>query len=206
MAGPVAQVVFSRASASSWRELVERYVTEVASKREGDDFWVSRMRGVGWSYDGTDRPFILDLDDRHREWTLPWIVEDYGEPYWTAASYEKAFGLLPDHAIAFVAMCNGDEDHYILGELVIAVAELLGGVIDMCGLVLPWSKRREVPGDLYASWDALQPIVQAFNASMPGLAVAATYETGAGRRSGSHTVDATFLRAWLQHPEFRMVK
>ena len=185
---------------------MERYVNAVASSREGDDFWVSRMAAAGWSYDGTGRPFILNLDDKYGEWTLPWVSEDHTDCFWTVASYQQAFGLSPDHRVHFSAMCNDKEDHRILGELVLAMAEQLAGMIDMGGLVLPWSKYREVPGGWHASWDALRPSVQAFNQSMPGVAVAATYETAAGRQWASHTVDATFLRAWMQHPEFHMIK
>ena len=164
------------------------------------------MTAAEWSYDGIGRPFILNSDDKYGEWTLPWACEDHADCFWTAASYQQTFGLLPDHRVSFYAMCNSKEDHRILGELVLAVVEQLAGVIDMDGLVLPGSAYRHAPGRWQAPWEALKSSVQAFNQSMPGIAVAATYETAAGHQWASHTVDATFLRAWMQHPEFHMIK
>ncbi len=206
MAGPVAGVVFSRVMAPSWRADVQSYIDAVASSREGDDFWVSRMALPGCSYDGTGRPFILGLDDRYNEWTLPWVSKEPLDCFWTAASFQQAFGQLPDHTVSFAAMCNDIEDHYILGGLLLVVAERLGGAIDIGGLILPASVSSAVPGGWRASWDTLQPGVQAFTRSMPGVAIAAPYKTAAGHEWASHMVDLTFFRAWMQHPEFRMIK
>ena len=39
---------------------------------------------------------------------------------------------------------------------------------------------------------------------LPGLLYAMTYQAGSGKYITCHYSDATFLRAYLQHPDFRM--
>ncbi|MGF6229414.1 hypothetical protein QFZ27_003369 [Inquilinus ginsengisoli] len=41
---------------------------------------------------------------------------------------------------------------------------------------------------------------------LPGKVIAIPYELGNGRVWGRHVGDTTFLRAWLGHPDFHMIK
>jgi len=120
-----------------------------------------------------------------------------------AAFFERTFGLIPDKGITLAAMPNNPEDHRILGELAICVAERLGGIIDMLGLIVP----RGVSFEEWqgAPWSVVRARIEAFTASMPGKAVAVPSE-GGWEAWPSHAVDPEFLRAWMRHPEFHMIK
>ena len=168
-------------------------------EREGDEFWVGTTWPIGGSYEGEGRPFLVGIGTE-----LPWEEDVLTEGGETPAFYEHPFGLCPDMGVTLCAMSNQPEDHRILGELALAVAERLGGIIDLCGLIVP----RKVPFEDWhgAAWSAMQPEVEAFTAAMPGKAVAIPYMTISEREWASHTVDAEFLRAWLCHPEFHMIK
>lgn len=48
--------------------------------------------------------------------------------------------------------------------------------------------------------------IHAYVAAMPGKVYTYEYTTAAGHRWVSHIVDTTFLRAWMEHPNFYMVK
>ena len=201
MAGPVAQVLFATAAAASWRSKLDEIIDLVRSgDREDDRFWVGTTQPIGGSYEGEGRPFVVSVGTE-----LP-REEDgvLGEVGGTPALYERPFGLRPDNGVTLIAICNQPEDHRVLGELALVVAERLGGVVGLDGLIVP----RAVPYEewLEASWPAMRPVVEAFTAAMPGRAVAIPYSTVGGHEWACHTVDCAFLRAWLRHPEFRMIK
>lgn len=200
MAGPAAQVIFSTAVAPGWQAALDDVVETVRSgDREGAYFWVGTTRPIGGHYEGEGRPFALDVGSE-----LPWEVGALAEVGGSPAFYERPFGFRPDIAVTLIAMCNGTEDHRILGELALAAAERLSGVIDMAGLIVP----HEVPLEerLQAPWPAFRSRVEAFTSALPGKAVAIPYPVPSGREWAAHTVDAEFLRAWLHHPEFYMIK
>jgi hypothetical protein len=54
-------------------------------------------------------------------------------------------------------------------------------------------------------WHTLEEI-SAFVRPMPGRVFEQYYTVPPDRRWVSHMVDTTFLRAWLQHPHFHMIK
>lgn len=201
MAGPVAQVLFATAVAASWQATLDEMIVSVSrGHREEDRFWVTTTRPIGGSYEGESRPFVVSVGTE-----LPWEEDGLlGEAGGAAALYERPFGLCPDNGVTLIAMCNQPEDHRVLGELSLALAERLGGIIDMDGLIVP----RAVPYAVWrdAPWSAVRPDVEAFTAAMPGKAVAIPYQTWGGEEWATHTVDTAFLRAWLRHPEFRMIK
>jgi hypothetical protein len=48
--------------------------------------------------------------------------------------------------------------------------------------------------------------ISAYVTAMPGKVYEIEYTTAAGRRAVSHIVDVSFLRAWMEHPNFYMIK
>lgn len=93
---------------------------------------------------------------------------------------EHRFGIRPRQQILIRANGRDDEDHQVLGELALFLAERFGGIIQDvadCGVNDP-------PTDL------------------PGQLIAVPWTPG--RRPGLYIADARFLRAWLHHPRFHM--
>ena len=202
MAGPIASVLFATAIAPSWRATLDEIIDLVGSKGEDGSIWVRTTRPISGSYEGTGRHFLVgEAYDNERPWAEEvWPAEVEEAP---DAFFKRTFGLVPDEDITLAAMPNGSEDHRILGELAICVAERLGGIIDLGGLIVlrerPFDDMRGDP------WFIMQAKIEAVTASMPGKAVACPYEARWGVWA-SHVVDTEFLRAWMHHPEFRMNK
>ena len=113
---------------------------------------------------------------------------------------QTAFGFRPVASIGVGANCNGDLDNRILAELCAHLAERLGGAVDLGGRLyghVPPEVVRQFQG---AGPDYLrqqQDFVARATASLPGVLIDA---------DGRQFCDATFLRAWLAHPYFRMIK
>lgn len=142
------------------------------------------------------RSFAVDIEPSlHGE-----VVDGVSLPIF----YEEVFGIRPQVALALSAFSNRDEDHQILGELALILAETLKGIIDLgpvlIGAVVSFEEFMQAP------WPVLQARVDASIAAMPGKAVAVPCSVPGGRTWASHTVDLAFLRAWLTHPKFRMGK
>lgn len=93
-------------------------------------------------------------------------------------------GWVPADIVRFSAMCNDVRDHQLLAGLCSELAEQEGGLVDFGGhlAMAPTPKagceRVDVP-------------------HTSGILFAT---------SSSHYGDATFVRAWLRHPRFHMVK
>jgi hypothetical protein len=203
--GPVVEVVFASSKTVNWRAAIEELLDLVSNARDGNSIRVVTTRPIGGSYDAGDqasgRCFLIEmLESPHWE-TAALADEAVFPPF-----YEQEFGLRPDTSVTLSAMSNGVEDHRILGELALAVAERVGGVIGMGGLIVPGRIPVPVPGVTFPSWPSVRKGVQTFTAGMPGKAVAVPYLTVGGREWAAHAVDAAFLRAWLRHPDFHMIK
>lgn len=202
MAGPVAQILFATTATASWRAILDDTLGSLGPSQEANSIQVVTTRPAGGLYEGTGRPFLIDIDDE-LPWAEPGSLAEAGE---TRIFYERAFGLCPDSAVTVSAMCNQPEDHRILADIALCLARRLSGIIDMGGLIVPRHVFLSTPDFWNAPWSAVQSRVQAFTESMPGTAVALAYWTVSGREWAWHTVDAVFLQAWLCHPEFRMIK
>lgn len=189
MAGPVAAVLLPNPITDEFRQGIRSYLHSLASSVEGEDFWIK------------NRPFILvfDPDDGAQ---LKEYIED-GIPL--------KLGWTPADRFAMAANCNDPIDHRILGETMLRLVRRVSGAIDFCGALLP-------PVDdqvrkLYDSmlkgtdhWSDWEPHVTKMLKGIPGRLIAHKYTVDASRSWVSHLGDAEFLEAWLQHPNFHMVK
>ena len=201
MAGPVAQVLFSSTATASWQATLEETLDCLGPSQEANAIQVMTTRHIGGLYEGLGRPFLIGVCDEH-PWSEMGLLAEAGE---TQAFYERTFGVYPDSMISLSAMSNQPVDHRILGEIALALAQRLGGVIDV-GLIVPRHVSVSTADFWNAPWSAVQSGVRAFTEAMPGVAVALTYRPTPGREWARHTIDAAFLQAWLSHPEFHMIK
>lgn len=193
MVGPVAQVLFAGGRVPGWRGIIAEVVSLVSQGLDGNSLQVMSTLPIGGSYrpDGYGRPFLLDIDSE-----LPWGMAEEDSPQASPSYYEQPFGVIPDHDVHLSAMSNDPSDHRVLGELALMLAERLGGVIDLVGLITPKGVNH------WDLWSDARPVVEAFTDTMAGKALAIPSD----RDWASHTVDTTFLRSWMAHPEFHMIK
>ena len=200
--GPAARILFSTTVTTSWQAILEETLDCLGSRREANAIQVMTTRLIGGLYEGPGRPFLIGVGNEE-PWSEMGALAEAGE---TRTFYEQVFGVYPDSTISLSAMSNQPEDHRILGEIALAVAQRLGGLIDLGGLIVPRHVFLSTPDFWNAPWSTVQSSVRAFTESMPGTAVALTYRPSSEREWASHTIDVAFLQAWLRHPEFHMIK
>ena len=197
MAGPVARVLMPSLDAG----LIHSDVLEILSAISGDvkntgpseyDLQVTDTSAVGGRYRGEGRPFLFqaqraDLEEPKR---FRIRIEFRVEPIWE---------------FVISAMCNGEEDHRILAEMALHFASACGGVVDFCGALIP-PQWRANPTVWEGSWTTIQPDFDVWIKSFPGKIVGLPYETARGTWWTTHVCDSTFFHAWLQSPDFHMIK
>jgi len=125
--------------------------------------------------------------------------------------FHDSFGFLPEQNVLLWINCNRPRDHEILGHMAVDVAEMFDGVVDFGGNLWP-----PLPAQFGRSFDKamkrakwvedLEPAFQEMIHGMPGKIVGLTPERCDGYSWPSHYADATFIRAWLKHPRFYMIK
>jgi hypothetical protein len=191
MAGPTASILLRSplTPADRSRILAELSGLDVSLRggsgmREGDNgFWL-----------GDEHPFIVIL--REEDPYYPDELEDFADL--DEHGLPTLLGWRPQDRLGFAAMCNGDEDHVLLAELCIRFAEQLDGVIDFGGDL-------SVGPDLSGPSPSPARRIDAPE-GLAGVLYAAVYKSVAGTYATCHYGDAAFLRAFLGHPQFRMIK
>lgn len=113
------------------------------------------------------------------------------------------FGFRPEQSIGINANCSGVVNHRILGEICLWLLERFGGIVNFQGALLPRMPLREWTEN---NWDEVRSRADALLSPLAGKVVERLYRTAGDRTWASHLADATFLRAWLAHPKFHMIK
>ena len=100
-----------------------------------------------------------------------------------------ALGWMPRCELSIGVGCNQPRDHKVLGWLSAESASRFDGMVAMNGIL---------PIPEIEHWK---------EAGLSGTLFVALHEYGdEGKLTGSHLADAAFLRTWLQHPNFHMIK
>ena len=206
MGGPSAGVLFAKSAVPNWQEVIDGVISCLGSVEPDGTIQVSTTLALGGSYVGIGRPFFIGsgVDEQIAAEEL---LADCGA---LGTRYETDFGVRPDAEIGLDAFVNDSEDHRILGEITLALARRLEGIIDMGGLIVPFStyKAAQLLRGAFERihWSDVKLGVESFTDALPGIAVARPYRVNIEREWASHTVNMEFLQAWLQHPEFHMIK
>ncbi|MEU6493843.1 DUF6368 family protein [Streptomyces sp. NPDC046984] len=148
------------------------------------------------------RPSAIGLQEL--EWSSPQpfrlgpeSLEDYQE--FGFPGLERA----PAAELAVLSYCSGPDDHRLLGHLTRYLAERYDALIDFGGLLEYRSFLHDPSGQEEA--DRLAES-RALVSSLPGRIREMPYTTEAGGCGYGHVGDRAFLTAWLDHPDFRMIK
>ncbi|WP_327075657.1 DUF6368 family protein (plasmid) [Kitasatospora purpeofusca] len=167
---------------------LETFCEPVKTKAGGEvDFWVRDGSALGLpTFDPVGvGVFFLSEDEE-----IPAEDEDY-----------SAFSRPPVQGLVVGAGCSGPVNHMLLGHLALALARRLDAPVDFDGLL----SSRPAEGDDTRN-EAVLTRARALASALPGKLAEVSYETGGGSRWLRHVGDAAFLEAWLQHPDFHLVK
>lgn len=133
---------------------------------------------------------------------------DIDLPLGTEQTFHDAFGFLPSQCINVWGYCNDRMDHAVLAEIAADIADLFNGVIDFGGTLWPplpegSSDKARREGTWY---EDIEPVFQEIIRGMPGKIIGLMEETCDVPSIPCHYCDSTFLRAWIDHPHFHMIK
>jgi hypothetical protein len=261
--GPGASVLLRNPLTKQQVDELDVWLQSLVSKREGDaskgyTFWLKEN-----AFPGTVSQCLFDLG---MEDPITWAEEQERQ------QIVACLGYFPQQEIGVFSGCNQKSDHVTLGCMMLQLAELYGGLIDMGGAITPrltpplqlpplgkdfFTKQQSIvaerkaylraqfdalaatlpPGKTLRDWlkersghadspldkidaemkekfgPALPPRpepsleeISAFVQGMPGKVYEIYYETARKTPWVHHIVDMTFLRAWMSHPHFHMVK
>ncbi|MFJ8020792.1 DUF6368 family protein [Streptomyces sp. NPDC096311] len=167
---------------------LETFCEPVEAKASGDvDFWVRDGSALGLqAFDPADvGVFFLSEDEE-----MPAEDEDY-----------SAFSRPPVQGLIVGAGCSGSVNHVLLGHLTLALARRLDALVDFDGLL---GGHRTAGED--TSNKAVLARARALASDLPGRLVEVSYDTGGGDQWLRHVGDVESLEAWLQHPDFHLIK
>lgn len=167
---------------------LETFCEPVETRAGGDvDFWVRDGTALGLrAFDpvGVGVFFLSEDED------MPAEDEDY-----------SAFSRPPVQGLVVGAGCSGSVNHVLLGHLALALARRLNALVDFDGLL---SSRSSTGEDTRAA--AVLERARALASVLPGRVAEVSYDTGGGGRWFRHVGDVEFLHAWLEHPDFHLIK
>ncbi|MGW1211266.1 DUF6368 family protein [Streptomyces sp. NPDC002499] len=167
---------------------LETFCEPVEAKASGDvDFWVRDGSALGLhAFDPADvGVFFLSEDEE-----MPAEDEDY-----------STFSRPPVQGLILCAGCSGSVNHVLLGHLTLALARRLDALVDFDGLL---GSHRTTGED--TSKEAVLARARALTSELPGRLAEVSYDTGGGGRWLRHVGDVEYLEAWLQHPDFHLIK
>ena len=199
MAGPVASVLLREKLTEPDRVAIRGIIDNISDHDTDkppvpDAFWVCDTISIGGTYSSEGRPFAV-FTGLQPDWEPEQLPQVAG-----------TFGFTPVDEILIVAFCNSDEDHRILGELSVRLLGRFGGLVSFGGALWPPIPPEAGIDILYADWRQVEPHFRRMVEALPGKVVGLKYEPQPGREWVVHVADVAFLRAWLGHPRFRMVK
>ena len=173
MAGPICSVLVRLNPDISILTLVYEVIDSIATERSDNSFYVSSALGSPEKCEL--RPFGLEFSS---------ITTEYdGHAAEELKSIQDKFRFNPDFDITLYAMCNQMEDHIILAQLTLKIAEAVNGIIDFGGLLFE-QKGKLTIGTVYE----------------------VDYQTTEGEYSQYHVGDIEFLRNWILDKDFHMIK
>jgi Family of unknown function (DUF6368) len=193
--GPAAAIVLGREPTDLDRENTENLLQSLGDVRTDSGSLAVSIRStrtIAGTYEGEERSFWFD-----------WQIDDHEDPPGWRRQIEETFRLRPKGRLSVTAGMNRPADHRVLGEVVLQLALLLEGVIDFDGALLPlaspaWTHRM--------SWPEVSSSVRQLLKDLPGRVIALEYEVNDQRTWACHVGDSQFLKGWLNHPDFHMIK
>lgn len=201
MGGPSSSVIFSTTSSPfDWAE-IENIISGISENVEGEGFWVTSTTSINGTVLHTNgRPFGIEKSE---------IDADYSKE--VISTIKNVIECTPTISLDIYAMCNSPVDHKILGELSYYLAEKFHGIIDFGGAIYSY---QSLPSKMKegmwlweeAHWKDIKPYFDEMVEKIDGNIFTIEYETANHKNWAHHLCDAEFMKNWLQHDSFGMIK
>lgn len=190
MGGPVARVLLREALTKQQEDDLEVWLRSIAKLLEKGDGAYDFCSNED-AFPGTVSRCLFNLSVGDTQEQGDWEENEIRQ-------IKELLGYLPIQSITVWSGCNQPEDHTTLAQLVLHLAVVYDGLIDMAGTITPPLK----PLGEEASLEEISAYVRA----MPGKVYEIECTTASGYRWIHHLVDVAFFRAWMEHPHFHMIK
>lgn len=210
MGGPSAAILLHHSLTEEQITGLEQWLYSITSRLEGKrgkwgPFWIKDVSLIGlldWhevcTFSLTIEKVETDLDflEAHR----PIDKDSLAELRAKREQFIEYLGFVPEQCINVGSGCNRRIDHQLLGQLTLLLAERYDGIIDFGGAFYP---PNNVPLE-DVTVEEVEEYVKEL--SLPGRIFHMYYITAKDTMWIYHLIDPEFLRAWLQHPRFHMIK
>ncbi len=195
--GPISTILLAAKPTQKQLNEIDKIIQHISSIRENENFWVTSTKYINGSAEADGQPFALSINK---------IDKDNYEDA-SLANISSRIGYLPVYDIAIIAMCNQSIDHRILGELTYYFTNMFEAYIDFGGALLPTLKH--LPWYMRSgthSWQDIEPYYQKMKSKIEGKLHVITYKVDSNRTWAYQIGDVEFMKNWLTHPDFHMVK
>lgn len=201
MAGPAASLLLSTPLTEEQIDDLDAWLRKNTSNLQGTrldwhPFWIEDGTPLGITEDCSIEPCAFGLG---AEEPLHYLEE------WEKTRVIELISYAPQQELGFYAGCNRSLDHRILGHLALFLAERYDGLINLSGALTPPLKHDRRYTLAEYPWYTLEEVHE-FVQGLPGRVIEVFYGEDVGKPWVYHIVDATFMRAWLKHPHFHMIK
>jgi len=201
VSGPTATVLCAEALSTKQIEDISGWLRRISSdvRQEQTTWTFSVLNGASFGLPYTGQvvgcQFSMGVENVNE-----WYSAD------ELSQMEGCLHFVPKQQISIGAGCSAQVDHLLLGHIALDLARQLNGWVSISGALTPSGRPPEgrERDDYVRGW-TLDEIKQYLNA-LPGVVCEILYQTSPDKHSIYHVVDQDFLHAWLQHPDFHMVK
>ena len=205
MAGPTSSILLQNIPDEIQKGRIYNVLSEISSSREGNDFWVNDTSKIDGTSKTKGQPFGISFDEINEKY--------YAYDEFELMQIEEFADFMPKFDIGFFAMCNGEIDHRILGELTYFFAKEFDGIIDFDGAIyfydlLPKEIKKDGIGEFMEKieWSAILAYHEAIVKEVNGKIHPIEYETINHTTWAYNICDVEFMKNWLKHPRFHMIK
>jgi hypothetical protein len=195
MAGPVIQLratKYDKIDQVKMLKMLERIADIDENKVNYFDFRFKKGKTMGLNLKENSCPYILSISTKKE------ALDDLER-----TDFESKINDKPMAFLSISAMCNSKDDHYLLAAFVIELQKILGGYIDLNGIILKPLVRDKNGNFIHHIQTDQTDYVKSINGEI--YEIRYEVETG-GRTSYHHVCNAEWMQNWMQQDDFHLIK
>jgi Family of unknown function (DUF6368) len=195
MAGPVILLRatnFGKSDQVKMLKMLERFAIIEEQRDTYFEFRFKKGKTLGLNLKEISCPFLLDISAKKE------ALDDLQK-----VDFDTKIKDNPAAFLNLAAMCKSKDDHYLLAAFMLELHKILGGFINIHGIILPPLLRNAKGEFIHHTHEDQVRYVKAIKGEIHEIRY--EIETG-GRTSYYHICDAVWLHNWLLHEDFHLIK